>query len=186
MIVYTSEEPLPNTLSPAVLTIGNFDGVHCGHRSLLRQARALATQIGGFLVVLTFSNHPLDVLRPQARISRLCSLTEKLNRLQQEGVDVVILREFTPSFAAQTAEQFLCQLHTALPFKILMLGHDARIGSDRQGNTPAMQKLTVALGFDLQYVAPFELDGKVVSSTLIRQFMADGDLLTAKKMLVLE
>lgn len=184
MDIYLSYTEIPVNRGPIVLTIGNFDAVHLGHATVLHRARQIADELGGTLCVLTFSSHPSRVLRPENCPSLLCTETHKLKLLQEQKVDGVILLEFTRAFSQQTAAQFLSALYQIQPFSTLILGYDARIGSDRQGNTPLMQQLANELSFKLEYLPPYACDeGLTVSSSAIRQAISLGDLKLAEKML---
>jgi riboflavin kinase / FMN adenylyltransferase len=186
MKIFSNYDEIPSHFGPIVLTIGNFDAVHLGHRSLLGKAKEVAKAIGGNLVVLTFSNHPVEVLRPETTISKICSKEQKLRLLEQEAVDGVILFEFTKAFSRQTAEQFLSSLQKHFSFHTLVLGHDAHLGSDRRGDSPFMYEVARKHHFAIQYVPAYSLGGAgepVISSSLIRHAIQRGDFPLAEKML---
>lgn len=183
MEMFASYEGIDSKWAPIVLTIGNFDAVHRGHCALLGQAQKIAEKLNGHLFVLTFANHPAELLKEGTCVPKLCTQVQKLKLLSDQSVDGVILLEFTRQFSAQTAVQFIGSLHSHLAFKALVLGHDARIGNDRQGDSPLMRQLADELDFMLQYIPPYKIEGSIVSSSLIRQAINNGDLIAAEKML---
>lgn len=166
-----------------VLTIGIFDAVHLGHQALLKTAREIADKQQGRLMVMTFINHPVEVLRPGSTVSKLCTLDHRLALLEKQGVDGVILLEFTRQFAGQTAEEFISAVFSKLFFQALVLGHDARVGVDRQGDSPFMRQLAARLGYLLQFVPPHQHGATIISSSLIRQAVSRGDLAEAQRLL---
>lgn len=183
MEVFSSYHEIPVDWNPLVLTIGKFDSVHLGHSSLLEQARATANRLQGHLCVLTFVNHPIEVLKKGSKIQRLCTPIHQLKLMSESGVDGVLLLKFTKQFAKQTAEQFIDSIYQHRPFKALVLGYDARLGSDRQGETSFMYALGDQFGFELHYSIPYANDGIIVSSSLIREAISCGDLALVEKML---
>lgn len=170
-------------LKPAALTIGNFDGVHLGHQTVINRVVELARKEQEHSVALTFLNHPYEVLNPNKSMTRICTTKHKLKLLESKGIDATILLRFTYEFSCQTAEQFLIGLFERFPFKHLVLGHDAVMGKDRQGDPGRIKKLAQALNFQVEYVAPFLMNDKPVSSSLIRESIQNGNLQEAGKML---
>lgn len=181
--VFSCYKDIPSQISPIVLTIGNFDAVHSGHQEVLNQAKMIAQNINGYVCVLTFLSHPVEVLRPGIIVPKLCTSEQKLKLLEKQDVDLVIFFEFTLPFSQQTAAEFLKNLHHYIPFKSLVLGHDAQIGSDRLGDSHKMHQIANQLGFVVTYVQPHQVEGTIVSSSVIRQALQRGDLNNAEKML---
>jgi riboflavin kinase/FMN adenylyltransferase len=176
MEVFSCYKDIPKHLAPIVLTIGNFDAVHLGHCAVLKNAKKMADEINGYLCVLTFGNHPVEVLRPGTILPKLCTQVHKLILLEKQNVDAVILFEFTIPFSLQTAAEFLKTLHSYISFEALVLGHDALIGKDRRGDSAEMQEIATNLGFKLNYVHPYPVNGESVSSSLIRKAIQGGNL----------
>ncbi len=170
----TTEQFIP-TKSPIALTIGNFDGVHLGHQAVIHRLK----QAAAHTVVFTFSNHPQEILRGSP-LSLLTTLPHRLALLQEAGIDQAVVIPFTKPFSEQTAKVFLSQLKRDIPFTHLILGHDAMVGSDRETN---LRKLCGELAFSLEYLPPFSIDGQVISSTLIRKAIQEGDLTLASRLL---
>jgi riboflavin kinase/FMN adenylyltransferase len=165
------------TLPKAVrgLTIGNFDGVHLGHRALLNQLRTALPQ-GGQSVVYTFSNHPSHILSHLAPIPYICTLEHKLKLLHAAGVDATVLVPFSLELARTPFDRFLETLKETLDFSVLVLGTDARFGKNREGNPEKTRQLGKTLGFEVIYVPKYMRSDQVVSSALIRTRIAQGDL----------
>ncbi len=167
---------------PLVLTIGNFDGMHRGHGAVLNRARTLAAQEGQ-LLVLTFRNHPSEVLRPNQPVQLLCTLPHKIQLLQRFSVDNIMLLPFTPYLAQHSAASFIEHVRQFIPFSHLVLGHDATLGRDRQGNRPTMMELGMEWGFHVHYLEEYRYEGKPVSSTRIRELLQKGDLIQVEELL---
>jgi riboflavin kinase / FMN adenylyltransferase len=167
------EDFVPNR-QPLVLTIGNFDGMHRGHCAVLKRARSFAGNEGE-IVVLTFRNHPSEILRPEQPTPLLCTLPHKLQLLQQIGVDTVLLLPFTGYLAKHSAASFIERIRQFIPFSYLVLGHDATLGRDRQGKRPIMLELGDQWGFNVFYQEEYRFEGQPVSSTRIREALRQGD-----------
>lgn len=162
-------------LSSIGLTIGNFDGVHLGHQAILKRLKEVAS----CTVLFTFSNHPSEALRKEST-SYLTTLAHRLALFETMGIEYVILTPFTTEFAKQSAKEFLITLKKSIPFSSLILGHDARIGHDRN---PHLQQLAQELNFNLEYLEPIQREGKVISSSDIRRLVQKGELVEASKLL---
>ena len=167
---------------PLILTIGNFDGLHRGHCVVLKRAQSLAGKEGE-LDVLTFRNHPSEVLRPDQQVRLLCSLPHKLNLLEQFGVDRILLLPFTTYLAQHSAASFVEHIRHFIPFSHLVLGHDATLGRDRQGNRAMMQELGDEWGFHVFYQEEYRFAGHPVSSTRIREALQRGDFEEVEELL---
>ncbi|TNE91463.1 MAG: bifunctional riboflavin kinase/FAD synthetase [Deltaproteobacteria bacterium] len=164
-----------------VVTIGNFDGVHLGHRSLLDATLAKAAELGTIGAVYTFHPAPRDVLRPDNPIDRIQTLADKTARLHEAGIAHVVVEPFSREFGAQSAEWFAREvLLGRLNASALVLGWDFRFGKGREGT---VDKLREWLDIDVNQVPPFELDGQVVSSSRIRQSIRAGRLAEAEQLL---
>lgn len=166
-----------------ILTIGNFDGIHLGHQAILNQVLDTARQNNANAALLTFLNHPSTVLRPHTQISRLYTIDHKLKLLSKMGFTATLMLPFTKEFANQTAEEFITRLQKNIPFTHLILGHDATIGKAREGDKRKLQEIADRLGFQLEYMPPFRIDEQIVSSSLIRTHLQNGDLKNVEKLL---
>jgi len=166
----------------SVVTVGTFDGVHIGHRDILRRLRETGAAKGLRPVVVTFRPHPLVVVNPSAAPMLLTPDDEQLDALRADGpVDVAIL-EFTPDLAHHTADEFVRKiLIDRFHVHELVIGYDHGLGRGRQGDATALQKLGAELGFDVQIVpAALDASGAPISSSSIRTSIAHGDLDRAK------
>ena len=139
-----------------VVTVGVFDGVHEGHRHLLRQVVEAAD--GRHIpTVVTFSNRPITVLDPGTEPSYLTTVDERVDLIKQQGIELVVCLEFTLKLAQVTAEAFAKLLADSLRMKGLVLGPDSALGRNRQGDFPFMQKQGEELGFWVRPVEPLEI-----------------------------
>lgn len=181
-IVHTLEE-LSGRTPPVILTIGNFDGVHLGHQAILQHILSLAKKEKTSAAVITFANHPTEVLRPTSPTPLLCTTEHKLKLLGEMKIDHVVLLQFTKEFSEQTAESFLTKVQRHLPFKILVLGNDAHLGKEREGDPSTVAALSKKLGFEVEYYPEFSKDGKRITSTLVRSSLQKGNLAEASSFL---
>ncbi len=175
MLIARSLEDIPPLLPPCGLTIGNFDGMHPGHQYLFETLRRTIGEAGK-LVVLTFNNHPADVLPGRARTPLLCSLSYKLKLIERAGADLVIALDFTKECAETPYDVFLHGLKQQLPFSHLVLGKGASFGKNRAGNEENVSKLAQELNFQVSYLEKQSADGEPISSGLIRASLEQGDL----------
>ena len=159
-----------------LLTIGVFDGVHLGHKYLLSQLTEHARKQDLLSGVVTFRQHPLHVLSPQTELPYLTSLDEKISLLKNEGVESVITLSFTPELAQLSAGQFAALLKKYLRMRGLIIGPDFALGRDREGNTDTLRNLGKDMGFSVTVIAPVKVNGEVVSSTAIRNAIAEGNI----------
>ena len=159
-----------------ILTIGVFDGVHLGHQYLLTRLKEQARERNLLSGVITFRQHPEDVLSPQACLPFLTDNGEKTTRLKNQGIDLVVTLTFTRELSRLGARQFLNLLLQHLRMKGLVVGPDFALGRDKDGNTDNLKTLGQELGFTVTIVPPAKINGDVVSSTAIRRALADGDM----------
>ncbi|MDP6497454.1 MAG: bifunctional riboflavin kinase/FAD synthetase [Dehalococcoidia bacterium] len=166
----------------AVVTIGVFDGVHHGHRHLLRQVVKLAGD--QYLpTVVTFSNRPITVLKPGTEPSYLTTLDQRIDLIKQHGIELVVCLEFTLELADVPADEFAKLLSESLKMKGLVLGPDSALGKDRQGDLAFMQKQGEELGFWVRSVEPLDIEGQPVKSRRIRDAVANGNLVVCPELL---
>ncbi len=165
-----------------VLTIGVFDGVHAGHNYLVNRLKERARKEGLLSGVVTFDPHPQWVLH-RDQLPWLSTLEERVNRLRQREIDFVAVISFTPEVAQLGARQFVSLLKKYLKMRVLMIGPDFALGRGREGNSTLLSALGKGLGFTVETIPPFTIDGEVVSSTLIRQALAQGDMAKVTKLM---
>jgi riboflavin kinase / FMN adenylyltransferase len=167
-----------------VVTIGNFDGHHRGHHSLLQTVVARAREVGGTAMVVTFDPHPVRVLAPHVELRFLTSPEEKLARFKTAGVDEVVFLAFTPALAAMTPQEFAeVVLHRHLGVAELYVGEHFAFGKGRAGRIADLERFGAAWGFMVHPVRPVVLNGGVVSSTRIRNLIQDGQMEEAAALL---
>ncbi len=159
-----------------LLTIGVFDGVHLGHKYLISQLTEHARQQNLLSGVVTFRQHPREVLSPQTRLPCLTSLAEKVNLLKSEGVDAVIALSFTREVAQLSARQFMSLLKKYLRMCGLIIGPNFTLGQNREGNADTLRTLGQEMNFSVTVIPPFRVNGEVASSTTIRDALADGNM----------
>jgi len=159
-----------------LLTIGVFDGIHLGHKYLISQLKEQAKKQDLLSGVVTFKQHPLEVLSPGTGLPYLTSIEEKAVLLKKEGVDAVVALTFTQELAGISARQFVALLKKHLRMSGLVIGPDFALGRNREGNADTLRRLGKEIGFTVTVVAPKKINGEVVSSTLIRQALAGGDV----------
>ncbi|MDD5191081.1 MAG: bifunctional riboflavin kinase/FAD synthetase [Dehalococcoidales bacterium] len=159
-----------------LLTIGVFDGVHLGHRFLISRLVAEAKQHNLLSGVVTFKEHPRKLIAPHMFLPHLSTLAERERLLKQEGVAVVIALSFTPELAALSATDFVKLLQKHLKMKGLVIGADFALGAKRQGDAAFLKALGEKTGFTVTVVPHKKVSNETVSSTAIRQAMADGEM----------
>jgi riboflavin kinase/FMN adenylyltransferase len=174
----TEEESLA-AFSPekdTLLTVGVFDGVHLGHQRLIAELVKQAAKKHMLAGVVTFRQHPEDVLSPGKTLPFLTDIKTRTKLLQDEGVDFIIPMSFTKRTAELGARQFIALLQKHLKMRGFVVGPDFALGRQREGNTDALRQLGQAMGFSLTIVPPLEINGEIVSSTGIRKAIAEGDM----------
>lgn len=167
-----------------VLAIGNFDGVHLGHRALLERLAATARQHGLPPAVMTFEPHPRELFTPDQAPARLTSLREKLALLESCGVEEVYLLHFSRKLAGLTAEEFIDKvLVGGLSVRHLIIGDDFRFGKGRAGDFAMLQSAGQRHGFGVEAMHTIEIDGERVSSSAVRDALGTGNLEHAARLL---
>ena len=159
-----------------LLTIGVFDGVHLGHKYLISQLTEQSRKQNLLSGVVTFRQHPQEILSPQTKLPFLTDLTRKANLLKNEGVEAIIILSFTHEFAQLSAHQFLSLLKKHLRMRGLVIGPDFALGRNREGSTNTLYALGQDMNFSVTVISPIMINGEVVSSTAIRKALADGDM----------
>lgn len=176
-------------LDGCAITIGNFDGVHMGHQQVLAElnghALALHHADGSTMksVVITFEPHPRAFLYPKEAPRRLSHLHERLQDLQQAGVDAVLLLRFDDKLASMSAEDFIATIYDCLKFKHIHVGYDFAFGKDRQGQASMMRKLGDLRGFTVSEASAFAMLGGVVSSSRVRSAIEAADFQLVQSLL---
>jgi len=165
------------------LTIGTFDGVHKGHQEIVRRLVSGARKMGAPAVALTFFPPPAVVLKKRSEPYYLTSPDERAHLLGDLGVDVVITYAFTTELSLMSAHDFMASLHAQLGLKHLCVGYDFALGRGREGDIPTLQRLGEEFDYSLDAVPPVQVEGQVVSSSLIRTRLAAGEVDRVEKLL---
>ena len=176
---------LPIEEEPLFLAMGVFDGVHLGHQSVIGAAVEAARAAGGQAVVLTFEPHPIQVLAPEKAPRRiLASIAHKEHLLEELGVDVLVVHEFTREFAQESAEDFMAALRFIIAdLRMVSVGVDWKFGRDRLGSVASLRAWGSEEGIEVYAADPVMHQGERISSTRIRQALRDGKLEVASAML---
>ena len=159
-----------------LLTIGVFDGVHLGHKYLLSQLTKQAKEQDLISGVVTFDRHPHEVLAPQTKLPFLTDLAQRINLLKNEGIDAILTLPFTRELAQLSSRQFVSLLKKHLRMRGMVIGADFALGQNREGNADVLRSLGQDMGFSVTVIPPIMINGEVVSSTTIRNALADGDM----------
>ena len=174
---------LPNDGRGTVVTVGTFDGVHLGHRQVLREIAARAHRAGRRSLLVTFEPHPMEIVNPQAAPPLLTLRDERAEYLAQCELDIVVFMRFTRELSQYRPEAFVELLHRRFHMRELVIGHDHGFGRGRAGDVALLRRLGKTVGFDVDVVDEVDIDGRPVSSTLVRRAVAGGDLATAARQL---
>jgi len=168
----------------AVLGMGTLDGVHLGHQGLLERVAAQAAAIGAMPAVLTFAQHPLEIVRPEQAPALITPLPLKLAILERLGMAAAVVIHFTPALAALEAHAFVERaLVDGLRVRGLCGGYDFGFGRGRTGNVALLQELGRRRGFSVEVVPAITIDGQIVSSRLVRSLVSEGRVDEARRLL---
>jgi riboflavin kinase/FMN adenylyltransferase len=176
---------LARGIKNAVVTIGTFDGVHLGHQAIFKEMRRLAEEIGGETVVVTFHPHPRQVLSiGTERLRFICSQEEKLKKIEEFGIDNVVIIPFTKEFAGTPSDVFIKDyiinhIHPA----VIVVGYDHHFGKNRMGDYEMLNQLGEQYGFRTVQVGAQYVNDVAVSSTKIRNFLWTGNVKAANELL---
>jgi riboflavin kinase / FMN adenylyltransferase len=175
---------LQNARGRCALTIGNFDGVHRGHRALIDRVTAKARELGLTSCVLTFEPHPREFFAREAAPARLTRLRDKLELMEAAGVKRVHIARFDARFAARTAASFIDEvLVQGLGMRWLLVGRDFRFGERRSGDFTTLEEASLRHGFRLEAMPDVLFEGERVSSSAVRAALKAGDLQAAERLL---
>jgi riboflavin kinase/FMN adenylyltransferase len=174
----------PKLTKPCVLTIGNFDGVHLAHQKILQQVAQTAKKIDAISIVMIFEPTPQEFFLCKKAPARLASLREKLTLFRVQAVDIVWLLPFNKQLAEFSGEEFIQDILLAkLNLKKLIIGDDFQFGKNRSGDFALLQKFADQHDFELMRINEIMHHGTRVSSTRVRQALANGDLKSAEQLL---
>ena len=181
-----------NNISPAslccglesIVTLGTFDGVHAGHRSIIHDVRKYAKKRNIQSAVITFDRHPMSVIRPEKAPKLLTTLDEKLELIKKMGVDFAYIIHFTKETAEMTAEEFVeTYLVKCMGMRQFIVGYDHGFGKGRKSSTKSLTELGETFDFDVKIVEPVIVDETIVSSSAVRDLIRDGNVRKASSLL---
>jgi riboflavin kinase/FMN adenylyltransferase len=166
-----------------LLTIGVFDGVHAGHRHLLDKLQQRALERRLLSGVVTFNPHPQSVLDPNNQLPWLTDLEDRVKAFEELGVNIVTVLTFTAKVARLTAQEFMLLLKKHLKMQGIVVGPDFALGRGAEGNLNLLRALGREMDFTVEGIRPYTINEEVVSSTLIRQALAEGDMKRAQTLM---
>ncbi len=185
MQIYRSLAELPQDFGPSAITIGNFDGVHYGHRQILRRVKAIADEHGWKPAVLTFDPHPTRVVAPDRTPPLLTSPHARAALMAEEGIENVVILPFTQDVALLTPEEFVRRLLVeAMGARAVLVGDNFRFGHKAAGNVALLAELGKQMGFTTEVVPAISCRGRVVSSSGIRELIRAGNVSLAARFLL--
>ena len=185
MRVFTSVAGIPDGFGPSAVTIGKFDGVHTGHRAVIARLREVAAERGLSAAVITFDRNPLEVLAPEKCPASLVSNRQKLDLLAGTGIEATLMVTFDRTLADLSPEDFVHgilveRLHAA----VVLVGSDFRFGARGVGDVVMLRELGQKYGFSVELIDDVRPEhGRRVSSTWIRELLAEGDVAHAAQLL---
>ncbi len=179
------EQELANVVpqGETLLTIGVFDGVHAGHRYLLEKLQQRAAEKNLLSGVVTFNPHPQSVLHPHNQLPWLSNLEDRIRAFQELGVNIAAVLTFTPKVAQLSAQEFMSLIKKQLRMRGIMVGPDFALGRGGEGNIKLLRALGREMKFSVEVIPPYTINGEVVSSTLIRQALVQGDMRRVERLM---
>ncbi len=167
-----------------VISMGTFDGVHLGHQKLLHRLRQRADKTGGEVVIITYFHHPLETIHKKTFPYLLTERSLKENLLRKHGVDAILYLEFNEKIAAMLPDEFLKKIIiNKIKAKEIIVGYDTHFGRYRQGNYEFLKQQAAKYDYRVELVEPFKINNRIISSSLIRDFVREGDLRDAARCL---
>jgi riboflavin kinase/FMN adenylyltransferase len=183
-IIFRSLEEARRRFGPCALAIGNFDGVHIAHQALLAETVAYAKAKNLAPGVLTFDPHPATVVAPERVPEMICTLEQRLTLLSSAGAERILVLPFTREIARLTPDEFVSQiLVDALETRAVFVGENFRFGYKQAGTPETLRALGKQFGFVSEFLKPIHFRGEIVSSSLIRRYLASGNVSRAARLL---
>jgi riboflavin kinase/FMN adenylyltransferase len=180
-------ETIKEPFKSAVITIGNFDGVHIGHQALFHEVIELAEAMDGTAIAMTFEPHPIRVIKQNGHPPLITLYEQKAELIEKAGIDVLICIPFTMDFAALSARTFVEEiLVKRIGMKAIIVGQDYTFGNRREGNVALLKQYGDELGFEVivaEWIQATDADNHRISSTAIRELVTEGAMEKAGKML---
>ncbi len=171
-----------------IVTSGTFDGVHLGHRKILKRLKEIAVEKGGETVLITFFPHPRMVLfNDSQNLKLLSTISEKIDKLTKFGIDHLVIIPFTREFSEINSEDFIRKiLVEKIGAKLLVIGYDHRFGKNREGSFEYLKENSTKFGFEVIEIPRHDIENIGISSTLIRNSLLAGDIVQANSLLGIE
>jgi riboflavin kinase/FMN adenylyltransferase len=173
----------PRPATPVILLLGNFDGLHRGHQSLINYAVERAATLGGHTVAMIFRPHPLQILRPAYVPRFLVNDEQRVELLTRFKIDELIYEPFDHTFAQLTPRAFVELIYARLHMTEVVVGFNYSFGHKGAGNYQTLADLGQELGFQVTVMPPFLWEGETVSSSRVRQVLGEGDITSARRLL---
>jgi riboflavin kinase / FMN adenylyltransferase len=184
MLLFESPSAMPDDFGPSAVSIGKFDGMHAGHRRIIAELRAVAAAEGLTSVAVTFDRNPLSLLRPEICPAPLLSNAQKVELLDETGLDATLMLEFTETRASQSPEDFVREvLVDTLHARVLMVGADFRFGSKGAGDVALLEALGSQYGFRVRRIDDVVSGQRRASSTWMRELLDAGEVAEAARLL---
>lgn len=172
------------SIKDSSLTVGNYDGLHLGHQAIIRDVVAKGKEKGIPSILVTFDPHPMTVLQPQRGVLRIDSVDEKISQLESLGLDYLVVEPFSRELSQLEPEAFFNKLLVKkLGVKFLFVGYDFSFGKNRSGTLDVLSSICKRGNVELKIIDAFKVEGQVVSSSLIRQLIQNGDVKDVAKFL---
>ncbi len=166
-----------------IVTIGTFDGFHIGHQNIVNKVVNAAKEIGGRSFLVTFDPHPRSVVSENYDLKLITTLDEKLELFEKSGIENLLIINFTPEFSQLSSEEFFENYILKIGISQLIIGHDHRLGKDRDAGEKKIKELGIKNGFEVFPVSAVNIEDETVSSTKIRKALLEGKIETANKFL---
>jgi riboflavin kinase / FMN adenylyltransferase len=183
-MIYRSLAEIPDDFGPCAITIGNFDGVHCGHREILRRVMAAAREEGWKSAVLTFDPHPAKLLSPASAPRLLTTIEERTRIISEQGIDEILILPFTAQVAALEPENFVREiLADKLKARAVLVGENFHFGKRAEGDAAMLEELGGRYSFETEIIQAVVWRGRVISSSEIRRSIEAGEVSSACRML---
>jgi len=183
-VIWRSLDALPRDFGPTAVTIGNFDGVHAGHREIMLRVVSVARQNGWAPCVLTFEPHPMVVVAPARAPKLITTLDQRCALMEDVGIEQILILPFTHAIAALTPEEFVQQtLVDRLHARAVLVGANFRFGNRAGGNTATLRELGEKYGYITEAIPAVEARHRIVSSTEVRRKLESGDVSTVRRLL---
>ena len=184
MLIFDSIHEIAELHREVGIVLGTFDGLHVGHKTLIERHVEGCKRLGVKSVVFTYSNHPRELTNPELKSLRLIAVEEKILRIEELGVDYLVLIEFDEALMSTEAKRFVEEyLIDGMDVRLISVGFDFKFGRKAAGNPALLEKLSRKYGYELLVLDPVEIDGEKVSSSAIRKHLRHGEIKEAQRLL---